>query len=141
MDDLRFFDPDLVVGANRKTVSFADRGVVFVKGDRGEFAYLVKTGSVEIRSSGRAMELVCPGGLFGEMALIDSGPRSASAVALGTTELIVIDRATFERIIQEVPDFAMSVMKLMSRRLRSTNLATFGSTVAARRIQRGVATG
>ena len=141
MNDLRFFDPDLVVGAGKKTVAFADRGVVFVKGDRGEFAYLVKAGSVEIRSSGRAMELVCPGGLFGEMALIDDEPRSASAVALGTTELIVIDRPTFERIIREVPDFAMSVMKLMSRRLRSTNLAASNPPMATRRIQRGVATG
>ena len=139
MDDTRFFDPDLLVGVGRRSVSFADRGVVFVKGDQGEVAYLVKTGSVEIRASGRAMELVCPGGLFGEMALIDSEPRSASAVALGTTELIVLDRPTFERIIREVPDFAFSVMKLMSRRLRSTNLAASTSTVAARRIQRGAA--
>ena len=139
MTDLQF-DPDLIVGANRKTVAFADRGVVFVKGDRGEFAYLVKSGSVEIRSAGRAMELVCPGGLFGEMAVVDCEPRSASAVALGATELIVIDRATFERLIREVPDFALSVMRLMSRRLRSTNAAAMQPAANARRpVQRGAA--
>ena len=128
------FDPDLIVGATRKTVSFADRGVVFVKGDRGEFAYLVKSGSVEIRGSGRAMELVGSGGLFGEMALIDAGPRSASAVAMGATELIVIDRPTFERVTREVPDFALAVMRLMAKRLRNANArAVPGSAERLRR--------
>ena len=42
-----------------------------------------------------SLEVVGPGGLFGEMALIDGGPRSASAVARKATELVVIDRPTF----------------------------------------------
>jgi CRP-like cAMP-binding protein len=130
MSELQF-DPDLIVGAERKTVAFADRGVVFVKGDRGEFAYLVKSGSVEIRGDGRAMELVREGGLFGEMALVDAEPRSASAVAMGPTELIVIDRPTFDRLIREVPDFALGIMRLMSRRLRSSN--AFAGRLAPRR--------
>ena len=138
MTDLPF-DPDLIVGAGQKTVSFADRGVVFVKGDRGEFAYLVKSGSVEIRGAGRAMELVGPGGLFGEMAIIDAGPRSASAVAIGATELIVIDRATFDRLVREVPDFALGVMRLMARRLRATNAAVPPRQSVTRQVQRGAA--
>lgn len=138
MKDLQF-DPDLIVGADRKIVSFADRGVVFVKGDRGEFAYLVKSGSVEIRGSGRAMELIGPCGLFGEMALIDAGPRSASAVAMGATELIVIDRPTFERLLREVPDFALVVMRLMARRLRATNAAMAPRETVARHVERGAA--
>lgn len=115
------FDVDLTVGAERRTVSFADGGVVFVKGDRGAFAYFVRSGEVEIRGAGHALEIVGPGGLFGEMALIDGGPRSASAVARKATELVVIDRPTFARLLNEVPDFAFNVMRLLAMRLRATN--------------------
>jgi CRP/FNR family cyclic AMP-dependent transcriptional regulator len=115
------FDIDLIVGVERKTVGFADGGVIFVKGDRGEFAYLVRSGEVEIRGSGLALEVVGPGGLFGEMALIDGGPRSASAVARKATELVVIDQPTFVRLLGEVPDFALNVMQLLAKRLRAAN--------------------
>lgn len=115
------FDVDLIVGAHRRTVGFADGGVVFVKGDKGGFAYLVRSGEVEIRGAGHALEVVGPGGLFGEMALIDGAPRSASAVARKATELIVIDRPTFVRLVQEVPDFAIKVMQLLAVRLRTAN--------------------
>ena len=115
------FDVDLIVGAEPKTVGFADGGVIFVKGDRGEFAYLVRSGEVEIRGSGLALEVVGPGGLFGEMALIDGGPRSASAVARKATELVVVDQPTFVRLLGEVPDFALKVMQLLAKRLRAAN--------------------
>jgi CRP/FNR family transcriptional regulator, cyclic AMP receptor protein len=120
MSDLTF-DVDLTVGARPRTVSFADGGVVFVKGDQGEFAYLVRSGEVEIRGAGHAFEVVGSGGLFGEMALIDGGPRSASAVARRATELVVIDKATFGRLLGEVPDFALKVMRLLALRLRVAN--------------------
>lgn len=115
------FDVDLTVGPQPRTVGFADGGVVFVKGDHGEFAYLVRSGEVEIRSAGHAFEVVGPGGLFGEMALIDGGPRSASAVASKATELVVIDQETFARLTREVPDFAIKVMQLLAQRLRNAN--------------------
>lgn len=118
------FDVDLIVGADRETVSFADGGVVFVKGDSGGAAYLVRSGEVEIRGAGHAFEIVGPGGLFGEMALIDGAPRSASAVARKATELVVIDQPTFTRLLNEVPDFALHVMRLLARRLRAANSRT-----------------
>jgi len=94
-----------------------------VKGETGEVAYVVKSGRVEIREGGRVLEALGPGGLFGEMAMIDSSPRSASAVAVGPTDLVVIDRETFDALIREVPDFAISVMRLMAKRLRTTTAA------------------
>ena len=116
MSDLTF-DIESVDG---RRIAFADTGVVFIKGDAGDFAYVVAKGQVEIRLGGHVVETIQPGELFGEMALIDSDTRSASAVAVGPTELIVIDRALFDRLIVEEPDFAMKVMRLMARRLRAT---------------------
>lgn len=106
-----------------RRLSFADGGVVFIKGDPGEHAYVVATGRVEIRESGRVLEVMETGELFGEMALIDSEPRSASAVAVERTELVIIDRQVFDRLLREEQDFAVSVMRLMSRRLRAAMAA------------------
>src|SRR5262245_43827542 len=103
-----------------ETINFPDGGVVFIKGDQGNAAYLIRRGKVEIRESGRVLETMARGEIFGEMALIDSAPRSASAVAVGPTELSLIDKPMFLNLIREDPDFALSVMRLMSRRLRAT---------------------
>jgi len=108
---------DKIVG---ETVSFPEGGVVFIKGDRGNAAYMVRSGRVEIREGGRVVEAMTRGELFGEMALIDSEPRSASAVAVGSTELAVISPDTFYKLVRDDPDFAIAVMRLMSRRLRAT---------------------
>jgi CRP-like cAMP-binding protein len=111
--------PDLGDHGDR-LAHFPDSQVIFIKGAPGDFAYVVKSGRVEIREGGRVLETLGPGGLFGEMAMIDAAPRSASAVAVGPTDLVVIDHATFDALIREVPDFAISVMRLMARRLRAT---------------------
>jgi CRP/FNR family transcriptional regulator, cyclic AMP receptor protein len=111
------------LGLGGRIVSFAEGGVVFIKGDPGDNAYVVASGLIEIRESGRVIERMGPGELFGEMAVIDSEPRSASAVAVGNTELVVIDRAEFERRLRDEPDFAINVMRLMARRLRATMAA------------------
>jgi CRP/FNR family cyclic AMP-dependent transcriptional regulator len=111
------------LGLGGRTLSFAEGGVVFIKGDPGDNAYVVASGLIEIRESGRVIERMGPGELFGEMAVIDSEPRSASAVAVGNTELVVIDRAEFERRLREEPDFAIKIMRLMARRLRATMAA------------------
>ena len=131
------FDVDLTVGPQPRTVNFTDGGVVFVKGDHGEFAYLVRSGEVEIRGAGHAFEVIGPGGLFGEMALIDGGERSASAVARKATELVVVDRQTFDRLLREVPDFALKVMQLLALRLRRANgRATGAEALPIRRVSR-----
>jgi CRP-like cAMP-binding protein len=122
MDEI-VFDAGIFAGTDCRSVAFADRGVVFIKDDPGDFAYFVASGKVEIRMGGRVIETIGPGGLFGEKALIDNWPRAASAVSVGPTELLVIDRDAFERLVDEVPGFAVNVMRLMARRLRAANAA------------------
>jgi len=69
---------------------------IFHQGDRGDHAYVVETGRIELRLADRGEEIVLatrgPGELFGEMAILDDEPRSATAVALQDTRLLVIDR-------------------------------------------------
>lgn len=118
MSDTKF-DTGMLGGVEAKRVAFADGGVIFIKGDPGDSAYVLVSGRVEIRSGGHVIETMEPGEMFGEMALIDFEPRSASAVAVGRCELIMIDQSVFERLLRE-EGFALKVMRLMSRRLRTT---------------------
>ena len=70
-------------------------------------------------AGGRVVRTLGPDDVFGELALIDSVPRSASAVATVDTRLAVIDEHRFLFLVQETPMFALQVMSAMADRLRS----------------------
>lgn len=92
---------------------------IFKKGDPGDLMHIIKTGSVEILVGDKIIELLGPGEFFGEMALIDSQPRSANAVARTDCEIESITEKKFLFRVQEMPFFALKVMKVMAARLRT----------------------
>jgi CRP-like cAMP-binding protein len=92
--------------------------VIFNAGDKGDFMYVVQEGMVEIILNSQHIEDIGPGGIFGEMALIDSHPRSASAVARTDAHLVPIDEKRFNFMVQQTPFFALHVMKITVERLR-----------------------
>ena len=98
--------------------TFASRATVFEEGEPGDRLYILKQGTVSLSSNGRQLETVGPGGLFGEMALLDREPRSATAVAETECELVAIDKKRFWFLVQETPYFAEIVMRVMADRLR-----------------------
>jgi CRP-like cAMP-binding protein len=91
---------------------------VFSAGDEGDCIYVVVSGSVALRQDDRLLESVGPSGIFGELALIDREPRSATAVSETDTELVSIDKRRFWFLVQETPYFAEVVMRTMADRLR-----------------------
>ena len=99
--------------------SYDDGEVVFDAGDPGSEMYVVKSGGVEIFVADTVVETLREGEPFGEMALIEDEPRSARAVALGSTELIPIGLRRFKFLVQASPDFSLLLMQYMSRRLRA----------------------
>jgi CRP/FNR family transcriptional regulator, cyclic AMP receptor protein len=92
--------------------------VVFSEGDPADRMYVVQSGSVALSIGERVVETVAPGGLFGEIAVIDREPRSGSAVAESETVLVGIDKRRFWFLVQETPYFAEIVMRVMANRLR-----------------------
>jgi CRP/FNR family cyclic AMP-dependent transcriptional regulator len=95
---------------------------LFREGDEGDALYIVKRGSVRIISGSTVYETVNPGGIVGEMALVDKEmPRSASVIAATPAELIRIDNPKFLALVASAPDFALTVMAVMARRLRIMN--------------------
>ena len=95
--------------------------VIFHTGDEGHEMFIVRTGSVELRIGELVLETVEQGGIFGELALVDPAPRSATAVAGPDCTLVLVDAASFSDLVRRVPGLALEVMKVMARRLRRTN--------------------
>ena len=91
---------------------------IFLEQERGMAMYVVRSGAVDVITFGKILERVGPGGVFGEMALIDDAPRAAAALASVPTEVAVIDKPTFLKLIAEEPEFALQIMKLMAERVR-----------------------
>jgi CRP/FNR family transcriptional regulator, cyclic AMP receptor protein len=95
---------------------------LFRKGDEGEALYIVKRGAVRIIDASVVYETVKTGGIVGEMALVDRGMRrSASVIAATSAELLTIDTQKFLALITTTPDFALTVMGVMARRIRVMN--------------------
>ena len=78
-------------------------------------------GEVEIRSGIRWFETVGQNGIFGEMALIDESPRSATAVALTDVTVAPITEKQFLFLVKHMPTFALMVMRVLAKRLRRQN--------------------
>ena len=95
--------------------------VIFSEGDSGREMFIVRTGSVDLRIGETFLETVGQGGIFGELALVDPAPRSATAMAGPDCSLVLVDAPSFDHLVRKVPGLALEVMKVMARRLRRTN--------------------
>ncbi len=99
-------------------IPFKAGDLIFQKDEPGHVMYLVTRGEVEILIHEKVVEKVGPGGVIGEMALLDLGPRSATATASTDCLLLAIDRERFEQQVKKSPSFSLQVMRIMAERLR-----------------------
>jgi CRP/FNR family cyclic AMP-dependent transcriptional regulator len=99
---------------------FASGETVFREGESGEFMYVVLEGEVEARIRGTLVETVGPGGIVGEMALIDGAPRVATVTAKTDTKLAPIGEKRFLFLVEQTPRFSLQIMRLVVDRVRRT---------------------
>lgn len=92
--------------------------VIMKQGEGGVFMYVVVEGRVAISIKSRIVERIGPGGIFGEMALVDQSPRAATATAETDGSLLSINRNDFLALVKSHPDFAVSLLKSAADRLR-----------------------
>ncbi|MDZ4765273.1 MAG: cyclic nucleotide-binding domain-containing protein [Chloroflexota bacterium] len=105
----------------RNVVEFKAGDVIFTKGDAATHLYIVQTGEVEIKLTDNHSEMVESGTFFGEMSLISHEPRSATAIAKTDVKLVPVDEKRFLFMVSETPNFALTVMKVITDRLRKEN--------------------
>ena len=117
------FDPtrlaELAEGLSSDEPVFFDRGKSIVReGQAGLRMYAVLEGHVSVSINGEMVEKLGPGGVFGELALIEQAPRLASVTAESDCSLLPINRAAFELVVKTSPDFAESLLGSLAERLR-----------------------
>jgi CRP-like cAMP-binding protein len=114
------FDFDLLAQGGFPLERYEAGARIFLQEDDGRCMYVVRTGKVGILANGAVLETVEPGGFFGEMALLDGSPRSATAVAREACELAVIDERAFLYLVEKNPAFGLDLMRRLAQRLRRT---------------------
>ena len=104
-----------------------DKGdTIFSYGDTGDAIYMVRTGRVQVYVENTQGEKIIlgeneRGDVFGEISLLDGGPRTASAVAVEDTETLTLDREKLLEFVTQHPHAAMDLLTVMGRRLRTTD--------------------
>lgn len=92
---------------------------IFHQGDPSGLMYVILEGEVDILLNDKVVATFKPGDIFGEMALIDAGPRSAGAIAKTDCKVVYIDEDNFLYLIQHTPSFGLHVMKLLTNKVRN----------------------
>jgi CRP/FNR family transcriptional regulator, cyclic AMP receptor protein len=111
----------LLAGAGVPVREFKAGDVIFKEGDAAQELFIIQSGEVEVRLGNRVLETFRQYAIFGEMALIDAAPRSATAVAATDVKLASVSEKQFLFLISNTPYFALNVMRVMARRLRAAN--------------------
>lgn len=113
--------------------------VIFSQGDPGDGFFYVEDGEVEISArvgddDYRVFARIGPGEIFGEMAVLDDGPRSATARANGPTKAYFIGREELFRILQNNPEAMIRLLRFFSHRIRKTNQQYIGEVLQAEKL-------
>jgi len=103
------------------TTRYWPESVIMKEGQKGAYMYVVRTGTVEISVREKPVAVVSPGSTFGEMALVDQSPRSATAIAKTECELLSIDRASLLEAVKSSPEIAIAMLRSYAERLRQMN--------------------
>jgi CRP/FNR family cyclic AMP-dependent transcriptional regulator len=124
-DGLSAQDLDALAGA-LESRTFAAGATIFTQGDIGSSMYIVERGEISIflpdgQSPGIALRSILPGEYFGELALFDDKPRSASALASSDVLLYELPRAPLQNYLEDHPRAALAILRSISARLRETN--------------------
>jgi CRP/FNR family transcriptional regulator, cyclic AMP receptor protein len=113
----------LLLGTDVPTRDYKAGETIFREGDSGTEFYVVQQGRVRILAGNRVLETLGGNEIFGEMALIDSGPRSATVVADTDVTVAPITEKQYLFLVRHTPFFALKVMRVLANRLRHQNKA------------------
>jgi CRP-like cAMP-binding protein len=103
-----------------RTESLEEMACFFVEGQLSNKMYLLVEGEVSLSRAKKTLDIVKPGEIFGEIAVITQQPRSATAMARKPCRVLALDAAQFQKALQSTPEFALMLMNIMNNRLRLT---------------------
>lgn len=91
------------------------------EGDLGKDLFIITKGEVEVVSNGSRIDIMKAGASFGEMALIDSQPRSADVIAVDDVYVLKMGRDDFHEILKQREEVSIGVIRVLNRRIRNLN--------------------
>jgi CRP-like cAMP-binding protein len=106
-----------------KEVRHPEGTVIAREGDPGVGLFVIVDGQAEVTIGGKRMAKLGPGDFFGEIALLDGGPRSATVAALSDMKLLGLTEWVFRGLLQEHPSIAVKTLESMAGRLREATKA------------------
>jgi CRP/FNR family cyclic AMP-dependent transcriptional regulator len=114
---------EFLTALDDRPLRFQEGDTIFEAGEASDGRmFVVRTGTVILRSGRKVLERVEPGGILGEMALIDPAPRSATAVAGADCTASAVTELMLRRLVTHVPGFALEMMRILVRRFRQVTL-------------------
>jgi CRP-like cAMP-binding protein len=106
-----------------QTATYKDGEIIFAEFEKGDRFYLIQSGNVELVKTfgdvSKTLDILKPSEMFGEMALLEDSPRSATAIALGETRLMEFARGSFQNLVLANPQLAFKLLKMFVRRIYS----------------------
>jgi CRP-like cAMP-binding protein len=96
------------------------------QGSIGREAFVILEGKAEVKRNGRKVATLGPGDTFGELALLDHGPRTATVTAVTPLKVLVIGAREFAGILDEVPPIAHKLLKSLAGMVRELDTKTYG---------------
>ena len=112
-------NPADLFSQDSNTINLSSGETLFREGDVGDKMYVLLEGTMDVTIAGKVVETAESGALLGEIALIESSPRSATIVATTPCRLAQVDQRRFHFMVQQTPFFATHVMHVLAGRLRS----------------------
>lgn len=94
---------------------------IIQRGTVSDKLYVILEGAVEIRYRDHVLATDRVGDIFGELSIVDHEPACADVVAIENTKVAAVTEARFQFLVQQHPFFAISVMKVLAKRLRAMN--------------------
>jgi CRP-like cAMP-binding protein len=105
----------------KNTEEYDARTMIFAERDPADVMYVILSGEVELTLHGEPLGAEGEGGIIGEMAMINSATRSATATTLSKVKLARLDRDEFKSLITDNTEFSLHVMSVLANRLRAVD--------------------
>lgn len=109
------------LASSMEQLSFPAKQTIFTQGEEGRSLYVLVSGRVQVHIGDRELARLEQGACFGEMAVFDAEPRSASVTTLEPCECLMLTQQQLYDAIEETPGIAINIIRLMSRRIRHLN--------------------
>ncbi|MFT4774033.1 MAG: CRP/FNR family cyclic AMP-dependent transcriptional regulator [Candidatus Azotimanducaceae bacterium] len=107
-------------------IMMTEGSLIVDQGQTGREAFVILSGEVTIKRSGRKVATLGAGDVVGELSLLDHGPRTASAICATDCTLLVIDQRRFIGVLNDVPSIAYKLMGVLASRIRQMDRTVFG---------------